>query len=856
MGTLVIWFYTACLYVSSNFTPIVVIIRHNDLEYKNISYEGYIFSTNFQVDQQMKDQNTVILVCEGIQTVSTVKMNGEEIGKTNNQFIRYVFNVSSQVKEGSNKIEFYFESSVSYANQKSDDYGKVVPPECPSDEFNPECHANFIRSTQSSFGWEMGPAFPTQGIWKSIYLEGYNRAKVMDVMAWPYKEMEGDMLSSWMLNVTVHLKVTDDVDSYDTLIVELEALGVREEVIFLEPLEAGDQKVSVTLRVPTADTWWPVGYGDHPIYKLNVEFISEKYFEKSSKTINVGFRTVELVEEIVGTGTTTEGYSFYFKVNGLPIFVKGASWIPVDSFLDRATPYRIRKLLESALWANMNMIRVWGGGVYENDLLYDFADENGLLIWQDFMFAVSMYPADDEFLATVEDEVRHQVRRLSHHPSIVIWVGNSETELAYNEKWFDIEPDSDEDYDELFTRIEKTILEEDDSRYFMMSSPSNGKKNKEDDTSISTNPNDDKYGTRHFFNYAEDCLDISTYPTPRFVAEFGFQSWPSFQTLERISDEDDWYYDSAFMDHRQHQSKAGDAIDVQLNGYFHKPSQGDTLQQFKDTLYLSQISQSLCYRYQTEHYRRLQSDPNIKTMGALYWHLNSIWQGPTWSSVEFGERFKMLHYSARKFFSPLIVSPYEDVVGDIYIYIVNDHPYDIENLTLSVEFWKWDSTDFTATTEFNHNIDIVHGQSSQIVYSKISGIDNMISATSCSRKECVATFSLTDHVTGHDMAPRTELYLSSFKDVVGLQEADLKVKLLEPTDSEETGFLTEFEVNVTTDAITAFTWLGTDTITGHFSDNGFLLTEPWKIIQFTAWHPVEYEDLKDNINVQSLRDTY
>ncbi|XP_078001198.1 beta-mannosidase-like [Glandiceps talaboti] len=840
--------------------------RFNDINYGDISYNKYKFTNRVTVGKDIFEKSSILLVCEGIDTVATVTVNDVEIGTTNNQFRRYVFNVSDHIVEGSNTIELDFESNVNYASDQADEhdttFGYRVLPDCPIDDYHHECSANFIRKSQSSFGWDWGPAFPTQGIWKNMFLEGYNRGRINDVIAWPFKDDPTQLNSTWMLNTTIILDIYDDSNDIKPdegeLVIEIKELGFK-KTVELNELEHGENVIFETLEVDNAETWWPIGYGDHPVYNLDIVFSSYKYMEKSTKTINVGFRLIEVVEDQIGT-SPDDGYSFYFKINGLPIFLKGASMIPVDAFQDRASPYRVRKLLESAVWANMNTVRIAGSGVYEVDAVYDFADKNGLMVWQDFMFANSLYPADEKFLETVEEEIRHQIRRLSNHPSVIIWTGNIETELAIWEDRFGMggnEIDYKTDYTKVFVQtVGGVVQDEDPSRYYLVSSPSNGRKAEEEADRWSINPNDEKYGTyhRHNLGTGKNCSDHTIYPSPRFVTEYGFQSWPSFKVLERVSIEEDWDFGTNFSEHRQHNADAGLYMEEMLNVYFDLPEQDDEVENFENTLYLSQISQALCSKVETEHYRRSQSDPDVMTMGALYSQLNSIWQAPSWSSIEYGERYKMLHYYARKFFAPLIVSPYEEA-GFLYVHCISDYVEDFADLELVVSMWEWNSVSFEPLRAWTKSI-ISMGQSSEEVFSK--NIADMMGEAGCARRaDCFLTLDLSNpNTTLYEDPPRAEYYLSSFRAANMNVLPTVKFELEELVDnSAELG--THFTVNITTDAIAAFTWLETDmTVTGHFSDNGFLMTERDKSVSFTAWHPVDIGFLKDRISVRTLQNIY
>ena len=375
----------------------------------------------------------------------------------------------------------------------------------------------------------------------------------------------------------------------------------------------------------------------------------------------VGFRTVELVQEPL-----SQGLSFYFKINNKPIFMKGSNWIPAHVIPTLNTRDQYYDLLYSAREAHMNMLRVWGGGIYELDSFYDIADELGILIWQDFMFACSMYPADQETLQTVSEEVRQQVRRLQHHASLALWAGNNENEAALRGNWYGTDSNYQqykEDYVKLYVDTIKPIVEEEDnSRAYLVSSPGNGKAS-EDEGYIAEHPYDSKYGDTHFYNYRDNNWDWRIYPATRFASEYGFQSWPAFNILEPVSEVWDWSFSSAWMNHRQHHPGGNLELLWQINLNLDLDQDSlNNVQGLQEFLYLTQVYQAVSLKTETETYRRHMRPADHETgegltMGALYWQLNDIWQGASWSSLEHGGRWKLSHYYAEQFFKPTIVSP-------------------------------------------------------------------------------------------------------------------------------------------------------------------------------------------------------
>lgn len=388
----------------------------------------------------------------------------------------------------------------------------------------------------------------------------------------------------------------------------------------------------------------------------------------SEKEISFGFRTVELIQEPVTKGNIEDGLTFNFRINGVDLFAMGSNWIPASVLPEYSNDLEyVRYLLQSAKDANMNMLRVWGGGLYESDEFYKMADEMGIMIWHDFMFACALYPTDDDFLSTVRTEIEQQVQRLQYHPSIILWAGNNENEMAIAGPWW---PEVlvwskklREAYAKLYVDTIKPIVQIlDPTRPFVESSPSNGILSQTQPHGIARTPNENKYGDVHHYDYLADSFDWNSYPSTRFASEYGFQSYPSFSAIASFTSSADWKYPlSSNILHRQHRLTGETEMKIQMKMHFNDiPSGG--VESLKTYLYVSQLTQAIAIKTETEFYRRNRFiDPETKlghTMGALYWQLNDVWQAPTWSSIEYGGKWKMLHYFARRFFFPIQVMPY------------------------------------------------------------------------------------------------------------------------------------------------------------------------------------------------------
>ncbi|KAB5581887.1 hypothetical protein PHYPO_G00180740 [Pangasianodon hypophthalmus] len=789
--------------------------RFNDLVYRWISLDNWTYTTSFTVPVYVKESRRAVLIFEGVDTISTISLNGVVIGKTDNMFRRYDFEVAGLLKEV-NVLEVWLMSAVTYAAERSQAHTSYkVPPECPPDVQKGECHVNFIRKAQSSFSWDWGPSFPTLGIWKGVRLQSFNTLRLLSFIANPKYD---SVLSCW----TVEVELFFDVTVASVGVVHVSVPQLQSEAKFPLFLTPEQSNTSVLLQINqsvTVDLWWPFGHGQQPLKDLLIDIIMDSGETFHAERL-VGFRTVELVQEPI---PASPGLSFYFRINGQPIFLKGSNWIPAHAFQDQITAVNLTQLLVSAQMANMNVLRVWGGGIYEQDLFYILCDQLGIMVWQDFMFACALYPTDQDFIASVREEVIQQVRRLKSHPSVVIWSGNNENEAAIANNWFFIPPAEKpryvKDYVQLYVQnIREIVLQEDNTRPFLVSSPTNA-------TSLTV-------GTGRNF------------PCARFASEYGFQSWPSLSTLSKVSVATDQDFNSEFSQHRQHHESGNLQMLQQASLHYILPNNTDLRQRFQDTIYITQVMQAQCVKAQTEFYRRSQSDivdGKGHTMGTLYWQLNDIWQAPSWSSIEFGGKWKMLHYLAVHFFSPLISVGVEDK-GDLLIYAVSDRNKDY-TLKVTVKLYQWSS--FTPQCSLESDQTVVRGGGvTKVFQSPVSTV--LKNCGNCTRKSCVVTFVLSgpEGVT----SPSNHLFLSSPKDAEGLQKPNITFSV------EDTG--RKIMVNLYCSSPALFVWLDVDDIPGFFDANGFLMISEKYTVYFTKWGATTIQEFTTKLHITSLRDIY
>lgn len=839
----------------------------NDVRYEWVGKENWTFSRRFDVPDDLFKQERVSLVAHGIDTVCRVKLNGVVLFDADNMYVRYITDVKDVLRSEGNIIRVSCESPVQYALRKHEEQVRSsypVYPLCPPSVQNGQCHVNYIRKMPCSFSWDWGPSFPSTGIWKPIELQGYNGAIIRDILVTPHRQDRKSKSSKWILNTSVFYDSSLSETSNGTAWISLDGTTIYSQPVTLKTHTARDARLDFSIVIPDAiniEPWWPSGYGDQKLYNLNVTISVNG--QATAKIARFGFRTVEINQEY--TGTRAGGTEFYFEINGVAIYAKGSNWIPADSFPERATDEYIRDLLLSTKEANMNMLRVWGGGVYETDYFYDLADELGILIWQDMMFAVSLYPVGAEFLQNVAIEVQQQVRRLHRHPSIIAWAANNENEQAIASAWwpqmFLRMPQYRKDYRKLYIETMMPVIQrEDTSRPFLSSSPSNGiiTSNR---TWISSDPNSIYNGDMHYYNYLSNAWEPSTFPISRFVSEHGLQSYPSRDTLLPVIPSSMIKYPfSGLLRHRQHQRlgdiyvKYGITAHFKVNGLILTSRIKDTSKAYDMMSYLSQINQAMGMRTAAETLRRWRSfiGPNGQghNMGFLYWQLNDIWQAPSWASIEYGGRWKMVHYFAKKFFSPVIVVPYIfHVTGKLRVFAINDNLAPVNAAELSITQYKWTSFTPVATTTINVTL---AGAASTDVYSK--KMQDLWKQDVCDHTSCFLWFSLTDPLSRSRLAPDTFLLLEEPKNLK-LQPSSINVTNVSgPTSSSSMPGFKVFDVQLQADNVALFVWLNAHNVSGHFSDNGFLLKDPKTTVQFYTRQNVTATELEQNLTVNSFTD--
>lgn len=600
----------------------------NEYDCSYVSEKDWEYVRKFDVTAEERASDEIYLHCKMLDTVCEIYINGTKIASTDNCHIGYSFPVKRYLNIGENEIRAIFYSPVNYVKAIAEN--TVVPPN--SNGMN---GIVFIRKPQCHFGWDWGPVLAPSGISDDIGLEFVKGGRIKDFS-----------VSQEHNDGKVKIDFDCDTQEYKS--------GLKCTAVLIHPdgKEEKIESVKGSFIVEKPELWWTrelSGKDKQPLYTVKVSlFDGEK--ELDTKEKKIGLRTV-----VLDRSKDEYGSNFRFILNGMPIFAKGANLIPSDTFITRFDSEKLRKLLEAARFSNFNMIRIWGGGYYGSDEMYDLCDEMGILLWQDFMFACQPYPFfDREFMANIEKEIEYTVKRLSHHPSLALWCGNNEIE-AMSGGWLPLR-----DYikwTEIFFHniLEREVRKYDKATAFIPGSPCGTGHNK--------GVNSDNVGDTHLWSVWHGLSSMKEYRNrmTRFCSEFGFESLPDIKTIRTFAKENEYALDNKVMKSHQKCSSGNDKMFFYIRTRFKLPKN------FEDFIYLSQVTQLKCIEDATEHWRRNKGRCN----GALYWQFNDCWPVCSWSSVDYNLNYKALQYGARHFNQPLTVS-FEDTAEDLKAYIIND----------------------------------------------------------------------------------------------------------------------------------------------------------------------------------------
>jgi beta-mannosidase len=638
--------------------------RDNEFRLQWIGLTDWEYQTVFQVDAASLGHDHVDLIFDGLDTLADVYLNDQAILHADNMFRHWRVSAKPLLKPGPNTLRVVFHSAV----EKMLPYVKSLPyvlPSISTHNFGNEediATAPYTRKAPYNYGWDWGPRFMTEGIWQPVRLETWDALRIDNFHIHHQKVSADSALITAELDIEASQPTTATLAlTHDELSAAQTSGASTSDGILALQLDAGTNHVSFPIRIAAPKLWYPVGYGAQNRYHFSASIRLGKKAEAAHAEVKTGLRSIELRRV-----ADQWGKSFEFVVNGITVFSKGADVIPFDSFPNRVTPEIHRKILQGARDAHMNMVREWGGGYYESDDFYDICDELGIMVWQEFMFGGDMIPGDVAFQENVREEAIEQIKRLRDHPSIVLWCGNNEVETGWH-YWADrqefkaaISPETRDrvwqDYMVMFADILKSSVSQyADPTPYWPSSPS---------ANFEEIPDNQHNGDMHYWAvwHQQAAAQDYTKQFPRFMTEYGFQSFPEMRTIRTFANKpEDFDIHSTVMQAHQKNKGGNERILTYMLREYREPKD------FASFVYLSQVQQAEIIKIGAEHLRRQRP----RTMGSLYWQLNDCWPVASWASIDYYGRWKALHYYARRFYDDVLVSPYSHD-NKVDIYVVSD----------------------------------------------------------------------------------------------------------------------------------------------------------------------------------------
>ena len=600
--------------------------RENEKEILPLFEKDYEFFRNFSINGTHVQADLIELVFYGLDTLADIYLNNKLLASVSDMHRTYRYPVKDLVRMGSNELRIVLHSPLTYLRSYKPAEGKESGfTACGAISGN-----QYLRKAHSMFGWDWGPQLPDAGIFRDVELCCYSKARLEDVVISQEHRRDGVMLT-----IDPVLRMFDNIP----VEIEVTVTGQKPVSVLTRMPEGngaltsyGENRVQVLIENP--ELWWPNGLGGHTLYTVQLRIKKADYLY-DEKTLRIGLRTLTVSRE-----KDTYGEEFAFCVNGVKIFAMGADYIPEDCIYPRITKERIKQLVEAAARANYNCLRVWGGGYYPSDEFYDLCDENGIIVWQDLMYACNVYELTPDLEENIVAETKDNVSRLRHHACLGLWCGNNELESGWDH-WPDFQkekPALKADYIKMFEYLLPKAVKETDARtFYWPSSPSSG--------GCFDEPDDENRGDAHYWDVWHGQKPFTEYKNHyfRFCSEFGFQSFPSKKTIKSFTEPEDQNIFSPVMESHQKNGWANGKILYYLSETFRYPKD------FESLLYVSQILQGIAIKYGVEHFRQNRG----RCMGALYWQMNDNWPVVSWSSIDYYGRWKALHYMARRFYAPV-----------------------------------------------------------------------------------------------------------------------------------------------------------------------------------------------------------
>lgn len=632
-----------------------------------VENEDWMYRTSFVVTEEQLNRDAAVLELDGLDTYADVFLNGALILRSDNMFVGHKVPVKSVLRKGENRLLIRFRSAVKEALPQWETNGFDYPAD---NDHSSKRVSIYTRKAPYSYGWDWGIRLATCGIWRPVRLVFSDVARIED-----YYVRQASVSAS-KADVDNRLEITNVTSQPVSALLKVAyhySANDTKEVQKQIELRPGENTVSLPVMIDNPHLWMPNGWGEPSLYKFTAS-VSVDGVEVASQERQVGLRSIRVVME-----DDEYGKSFYFEVNGHPMFAKGANFIPDDALLPNVTPERYKRILEDVKAANMNMLRVWGGGIYEDDKFYDEADRNGILIWQDFLFACTTYPHDPLFLKRVEAEAEYNIKRLRGHASLAMWCGNNEIYegVRYwgwkNKYTAEAFAEMNRGYDVLFRQLLPDMVKRFDSdRFYMHGSPYEANWGRPESWKIADSHNwGTWYGRKPFESFDSEI--------PRFMSEYGFQAFPEMKTIRTFAEEKDFELESPVMNAHQ-KATIGNALIKQTMGLYYKvPAK------FEDLVYVGLVLQGHGMRHGIEAHRRNRP----YCMGSLFWQLNDSWPVVSWSSIDYYGNWKAMQYQSQRAFAPVLINAIKEG-DDLCVYLISDELQDRDDVRLTVELMDFD----------------------------------------------------------------------------------------------------------------------------------------------------------------------
>ena len=614
-----------------------------------VENEDWMYRTSFVVTEEQLNRDAAVLELDGLDTYADVFLNGALILRSDNMFVGHKVPVKSVLRKGENRLLIRFRSAVKEALPQWETNGFDYPAD---NDHSSKRVSIYTRKAPYSYGWDWGIRLATCGIWRPVRLVFSDVARIED-----YYVRQASVSAS-KADVDNRLEITNVTSQPVSALLKVAyhySANDTKEVQKQIELRPGENTVSLPVMIDNPHLWMPNGWGEPSLYKFTAS-VSVDGVEVASQERQVGLRSIRVVME-----DDEHGKSFYFEVNGHPMFAKGANFIPDDALLPNVTTERYKRIFEDVKAANMNILRVWGGGIYEDDKFYDEADRNGILIWQDFLFACTTYPHDPLFLKRVEAEAEYNIKRLRGHASLAMWCGNNEIYegVRYwgwkNKYTAEAFAEMNRGYDVLFRQLLPDMVKRFDSdRFYMPGSPYEANWGRPESWKIADSHNwGTWYGRKPFESFDSEI--------PRFMSEYGFQAFPEMKTIRTFAEEKDFELESPVMNAHQ-KATIGNALIKQTMGLYYKvPAK------FEDLVYVGLVLQGQGMRHGIEAHRRNRP----YCMGSLFWQLNDSWPVVSWSSIDYYGNWKAMQYQSQRAFAPVLINAIKEG-DDLCVYLISD----------------------------------------------------------------------------------------------------------------------------------------------------------------------------------------